>query len=595
VARRGRPLRRLFLLALLAFLVWLFLQWNRWWPGSWPGGGDSGSRRTPASPNPDPSRLAPSSTPPPPAAVPEDVVRVLLLDADGSRMPGVTVQMGNAVGLTSADGAGLDLSIGAAGTRVFVGPARSGPSGRMTHTLPRRSHGDTWVLRWPSASLPESIQVHPERRAEVVVRRDGRPVAGATVTIVSGGGDAESQRTTDDAGRARAESVVGVFRVHVTAADRQEAYAYGSTSSPEPLVVDLDVTSEIATTFQDPDDHAPLEAKALRVVSADGTTRTLERPDGGFRDLRMRVPHALASTQAVEVEVEGRPLLRVPLESLGAVTNVPRGRAVEVVVRDEAGKPVPHAQVEARGEGAPGSEPGRFAEPSARATTDDDGRARLALRADRAADLVARAPGLAPGAARVEAGSVSEAAVTLPKGVPFPVLVVDGNGEPIAGAKVIVLSRAGDATDRREVETGRDGKAEGGPVVPGRVEVWAHAAGKTWETRVGSAGTPGAESPLRLQLSNGHRLHLVVEDPYGVPLAGVRVSPSEPLYSSHGSRVYGPPDAAPWTTDEHGVLVVEEARYVMVLRLSKPGYASEELSEVYPDRGRVLATMVRKP
>jgi hypothetical protein len=271
-------------------------------------------------------------------------------------------------------------------------------------------------------------------------------------------------------------------------------------------------------------------------------------------------------------------------------TALPAGRALEVRVADAAGTPVASAEVTARY--APGDDPESqdAGVLSTAARTDADGRARVAVPTDRPVDLRVLAKGSAPAGLRVAPDAPTATDVTVEPGLSLTVRVEDARGAAVADARVLCVARAGTSEVRIEARTGRDGTATLPPVGAGRVEVLAHATGFAWGGAVAEA--KAASEPVRIVLPAGERLHLVVEDPWGVPLDGVRVE-SAPRPSPAGqSPDPSDPDAAPWRTDAHGVLeVLDQPVREVTLFLHKDGYESETLRGVVPGDATWYATL----
>src|SRR5436190_3954863 len=130
--RRSR-FRRLAALLLLALLVFLLLELNRFLPGAWPGGGgDAGMRRVEVGAKPDPSRLVPSENPPPETRPQAPRVRIVLRDPEGKALTGTLAPRGApevkipAEGVDwSVDPARGPLAFAREGSRLLHGTAPS--------------------------------------------------------------------------------------------------------------------------------------------------------------------------------------------------------------------------------------------------------------------------------------------------------------------------------------------------------------------------------------------------------------------------------------------------------------------------------------
>jgi hypothetical protein len=171
------------------------------------------------------------------------------------------------------------------------------------------------------------------------------------------------------------------------------------------------------------------------------------------------------------------------------------------------------------------------------------------------------------------------------------VRVLDAAGAPVRAADVVVLARAGSVPSRRAASTGDDGTVSLPPVAAGTAEVYAHCPGCAWGfARVEVA--PGVP-PLVMRLAAGRPLRVVVEDPLGVPLPGVRVRAVARADREAGRPEIRGPDERPWTTDEAGALLVDDLPDRDVdLYLTKPGFRDETLVRVRPGDVTWFATMV---
>ena len=255
------------------------------------------------------------------------------------------------------------------------------------------------------------------------------------------------------------------------------------------------------------------------------------------------------------------------------------------------GKPVPGARVTARWSPQAVAEAAEGTVESSR-LADAQGLAALALPDDRPADVLVEADGLAPVGFRLPpATSLVRRDVSLARGVSVAVLVRGPDGKPVAGAEVLVLAAAGSGTTRRAATTDADGRAAAPPVAEGRVEVFAHAPGFAWASVTARASR--RMEAVTLALERGAPLRLVVEDPWGVPLAGVRVHSQPRAEADAGVPAASPPDEKPWVTNDDGILLVPEAPdRPLDLHLSKPGFRDEVVPRVRPGPATWFATLV---
>jgi hypothetical protein len=446
------------------------------------------------------------------------------------------------------------------------------------------------VLRLPPAA-PAALPPLVEREV-VVLGGDGAPVAGAHVEVTAPGG-VESSAETDGSGRTRLPAREGTLRICASAEGEGETCVH-AVARGGALEVRLPGTVRVRTEFRDPETGEPLRARALRIVSEDGTVRPLPVDDEGAASYSEETPGDLARTQALEVVVAGRPPVRVPLDEAAAVTPVPRGREVEVVARDAEGRPVEGARVVAAFSASVAPESASSdpaAAPRQEAVTDARGRATVAFPVDRDGVVWVEPEGAAPASAEAPAGGPAEVAFALVPGVRLEAEVLGPDGRPVPGADVVVLARAGRVPVRRRAATGPDGRAALPPVEGGTAEVYAHAPGFAWGfARV--EAKPGA-APVVVRLEPGRRLQVVVEDPAGVPLAGVRVRAVAREDDARGRPEASGPDERPWTTDASGALRVEDLPdRPLDLWLSKPGFLDATLVRVRPGETTWLATML---
>ena len=598
--RRRRPTRLLWV-ALFVLLLWLLLRLNQFLPGVWPGGGeDKGLRPTPAGSEADPTTVRPSETPPVAPTHRPATIHVVVRMPDGtpkvdgdvffvtSRSSGADTRWSRGIlslGKEAAGGAEFEVKEGQV-LRAF-GALLETPD-FLPHGSPPVGAARQWVVQLPRASVPR-VEVASPSTVVRVVGADGMAIPGATVDVKEEGRDSRVVVGTD--GRAVIDADL-VYRACASAPGYGESCAYGKARSPDPLVLTLSKNARISTRFIDPATGAPLSARSLRLVSPDGTVKTLERASGAFSDFETTLPSDVAAATRIEIDVAGRPIVRDFLSSLAATTAVPEGRLVTIVVRDPAGNAVPKAAVRALFLDRPSRENGIpiLQELTESLETDAEGRVAVAIPIDREAELSVDAAGLAPAGLHLTSNGVSPTTVSLSRGISVSIRVVDSDGKPVAGADVMLLVKAGDLPARRTGRTGPDGVARVEGVPAGRAEAYAHRAGLAW----GFASVDATEgmSTVALTLRPGRRLHLVVEDPRGVPLRDVAVR-AVPRADAAGAPDPMDPDGRPWATDEHGVLTVSDLSDREVdLYLSKPGFADEIVPRVVPGPTTWFATLV---
>lgn len=598
MSSRRRSLGRILVVAGLLLLALLLLELERFLPGSWPGGGgDRGSRPFPTGSKPDPARLVPSTTPPPPPKPPagEPVIRVVLRRADGAAIEGASLRAGapgREVSVPIEDGeARVPVSVVASAEFVVVG--RDGA--KVSHGHAPSGGDGTFVVVWPRTAPPperDGAKLGGAARRVRVEDPDGRAVPGASVTATGRGAERRVETASDGTATFGAEE--GVRRVCATAPGFGETCLYARLSADAPLVVRLSPARPRGTSFRDPATGAALGARSLRLVDDRGGVRRLERGDATLDRFDATMPDDVAARTTLEIDVAGRPPVRVPVSALAERTDVPAGVARAVEVRDEAGAPVEGAVVTARFASGPSPEPGGGAPIETTTTTDARGRAVVPLPAGADADVTVEARDLVVAGVHLSAAVADPAAPTevrTTRGAELRVRVRDERGEAVAGAEVVALAPADRSTARRRVTTDARGEATIAGLRPGPVELMAHRAGYAWAS-VPATAAPGAE-PALVTLKAGKRLALVVEDPSGVPLEGVRVRSVPRADAAAGVPDPSDPDAAPWETDAHGVLVVDDLPdREFDLYLAKAGHAEEVVARVRPGAGTWFATMV---
>ena len=600
MSSRRRSSGRIVLVAILVVIALLILELGQLLPGSWPGGGgDRGSKSFPTGGAPDPNRLAPSPTPPPPPTKSDEAgtLRIVVRRADGTPVEGGSVAFGEGSGGLSAElveGEAILRQGGAVadewaislpgGARIGHGRAPSRGDGRWIVALPRRLPDPT-----PRAT-PSTNDAVVSLRVEDA---DGRPVDGATVTSTGPRGEHEAVTGAD--GTSAVPNPAGVQRFCVTAAGFGEACVYARLVPREPLVIRLSPTRSRQTRFGDPATGNLLHARSLTLIDRRGAARRLEPSERLFERFEVNMPDDLAAETTLEIDVEGRPPVRVPLSSMAATTPIPTGATRTVRMFSGAGIPVAGAIVTARFAAGSSSEHGSAAPIEMTAKTDASGQATIALPLDRDTDLVVDSPAFVTAGLRVAAETSSREApydIAASPGVDRIVTVTDEAGAPVSGADVIVLFPAGRLTARRRATTEATGEVTLHAIPAERVEVLVHRAGFAWESETGTV-TGGAHR-FSFKLRPGKRLTLVVEDAAGVPLRRVTVrSVPRATPGATATDAIDPDQTLPWETTESGVLIVEDLPdRELDLYLSKPGFDDEVVARVRPGPSTWFATMV---
>ena len=99
--------------------------------------------------------------------------------------------------------------------------------------------------------------------------------------------------------------------------------------------------------------------------------------------------------------------------------------------------------------------------------------------------------------------------------------------------------------------------------------------------------------PVELSLPAGKTLHVIVEDPDGVPVGGVAVRAVPRTDVASGVPDAADPDSKPWLTDANGILVVPDLPdRELDLYLTNAGFAEQVLRRVRPGSAAYFATLV---
>jgi hypothetical protein len=586
--RRARrlPVKRVLLLALLLLLVVLLFTLHRWLPGSWPGGsGASGFRRLDAPSSSDPTRVvAPIVSSPAWTAAEGATLRVV--GPAGTQVPDWRAGVGRGGPLLGGDGAATVKTrapeLWSDGLRVrFAG-------GEVRHAAVSATAPTEHVLVHLPAAKVAPLKQAGEVEVRVVDASGGAPVAGAAVTALG-----MPALTTDAAGRVVLRGLREPRALRVEASGHAPAAALAHPQGGG-VEVRLDRLVRLDLKLVDPESREEAAVQHVEVLDREG--RVLERrlsthgAGGGPLRVRSEQPASALEGARLRVVAPGRPDMLVPLaEATGEVALAPRGRTLELSVRGTDGKPASAPTVRARFDAgaAPGEQEAAGVE-SVRAG-DGPGRVDVVVPREGAALLVVSAAQHAPRAVQVGPGDSAGARdVVLERGLTVPVLVEDAHGRPLAGARVVARCLVGGVAVLAEHATGPDGRVRAGPVPPGPVEILAHARGKAWAAT--DAEATGAMGTVRVRLEAGAALRLVVHDPLGAPLAGVRVTA---LAEEGAAPDAQPPEGRRWTTDASGALVLDDlAVRSYRLRLSLAGHADEELHGVLPGAVTHLATLV---
>jgi hypothetical protein len=441
--RRARVGRFLALLVVLVALF-LLLQLNRWLPGTWPGGGDEGSKTTRAAR--DESRLVPS-TAPIEERIPRDGMLVEVRGGGGETVEDWSLAVGHA---PSRPVEGRRLKDPLAFTDGFVVRSQD----REIRHSPGPADAERWIVVLPETGGDGSESSRPvpreplSVRARVVDPATGQPVRDARMRVRSAGGEIllESRGATLEG--TVPENLAREAWVEVEAPSRPAAAipldrAQGDVPLPQGRTVEVVVrgadgrpragavvTARYVSAHPSfaVEGREPLEAGSR--VEADGEGRA-----------RVVVPEQ--ETSRILVEAPGAaPVARTLTEADGSAP-------VEVVL--EAGLTLPVRVVDANGKAlrdatvlAATGVDGLAVE--RRATTDREGRAQVGPLPEGAVELYAHAPGHAWSATSVEAASASGTVeIRLQPAQPLRLVVESPDGTPLSGVRVRVVPE-GDET-----------------------------------------------------------------------------------------------------------------------------------------------------
>ena len=272
---------------------------------------------------------------------------------------------------------------------------------------------------------------------------------------------------------------------------------------------------------------------------------------------------------------------------------VPAHRVLPVSVRDPQGRPVADAIVRAtyRTTASASGED----EPVGRARsvrTDARGRAHVAVPVMSSYDVVIEPPNGAPLVRRFPRGDgTAPFQVVTQPGVFVPIRVVGPGGAALAKAQVVARASMAETRITRTATTDDRGRAALGPFPEGPLEIFAKADGHAWagrvETAVGAMGTVTLTCPI------GYDLRIVVADPFGLPLEGVR---AEVTAGDGGRPLVTSPLPEAWHTDAQGILHIPGLpNRTYDVTLTREGYGVEKLRGLQPGATTSFATLVRTP
>ncbi len=581
MSRPRLSLRRWLGVAALLLLLALLLELNRFFPGTWPGGGSHGAPRPGAdaagAAAPDPARVAPPGGLPA-DGLPHAGVRVSLRLASGRPATDLRVAAeGDPAGEVSADPAGT------LGLRPPLGEGFGvrAAGGTLHHRAGAAAR--EWVVYLPSHPLPGEAEPGEVR---LVVRQaeDGAPLEGAEVRRR----DAPGALRTDAGGEAPLPHLPVRAEVEIRAPGRRSERHWLSGLEPGRVEVRLERVQAVELPGAD------WESPRLVDPLADGPPLPLARdPQRGLWRAEVEAGRA-ARLLVVGQRRRGAGLEGVaqPLVAALAGAAPPPGRPVRLRVlgvRDHA----PLAGVRVRARARPplgGSAAETPFEVLSEATSNAAGEVDLWVPAGAPFTLSSEHPLHAPRArAYLAEDATDRIDWALEPALHAPIEVVDERGAPLAGAQVLARQDAAVGGARARGTCDAAGRIEVGPLAPGEAEVFARAEGHAWARAAIRVGP--AMGSVRLVLAPGDRLRLKVEDHVGRPLAGVRVllHPEPP-----GPPWVEPPDAPPLETDADGGLVVDFLpRVAFRAELLREGYRPERLHGLWPGPALYFATLLR--
>lgn len=588
-AARAAPVRLGLLLGTVLALV-VLLEMHRCLPGGWPGaGGEGGFRRLDGAEGSDPALLARAEGWKP-DWTPREGVTMRVRLASGSDAGGWRTTPADGGQAEGPERGGDRVLLRDAGYQQRGFTLRWGADSVLSHPAPPASDAaPTWRVALPSAALPARLG---PRSVTLTVLRAGTatPIAGAEVRL----GDELAARSTDEKGHLSLPGLSTLTPVSVTAEGHAPAEAWVHPQASAEVRVELSPLATLWTPFLDGGTRAETPILAARLVAQDGRRlwEAVRAPTPRPARVELQVASSALRGARLTVQAEGRPLTDMAFEpGTREVVLADRGRAFTLAARAPEGLPVAlrsaQASYASAGRGAPGEGRGVLE----RLEVARDGSVRFVAPADAPATVVLESGQHAPAVLRIDAQEPAGAReVALEAGVRVPVLVLDRRGRPVRDAEV----RARVVLDGVRVElsarTDPEGRARVGPLPAGPCEVLAHAPGKAWAARATEARNPMQDVELRLL--PGATLRLQVSTPFGVPLAGVRVTA---VPTDEGPAPVEAPEAPAWTTDAQGRLVMPDLPLrAWRLRLEQPGHAPETLDAITPGPIWYFATLVRE-
>jgi beta-lactamase regulating signal transducer with metallopeptidase domain len=191
--------------------------------------------------------------------------------------------------------------------------------------------------------------------------------------------------------------------------------------------------------------------------------------------------------------------------------------------------------------------------------------------------------------------------------------IVDGHGQPIAGANVqatlqltilsltspganyLVPYRAAD--DRFNASTARDGRFELSGLCKGTYLVKVEAPGRAWEERKAFLAPDLKTASVEFVLDQPDAISGQIRDPQGKPIANATVTPTQRQHYVNDELQYTTsPVRDGVRTDDAGrfrFAHLQEGRYI--IEVKAPGYKDRELEAIPAGNENVVVTLERSP
>jgi hypothetical protein len=604
MARLRTRAKRSVLLAIALALLALLLEMNRFLPGTWPGGDGGGVRvssetgersdlapRKKEDPDPpqDPATVVPPEAPPP-LWPPKTGIPIELRSADGSLETDWRLGIGEG---GSEDGEpNADGSFRARDRRILEQGFRIRIAGRLLRQREGlQEPASRWAVFRPRADLPEQRQPAPID-LRVVDAVTGAPLPDTLVETGAMGSTKALRTGADGQVELKNPQRTGLVRATV----RREGYDPQTlTLSPrnmEAPEVALDPRAQVPLQIIGPSGEEPTISEGY-VLRPDGTE--ILRFRGARPTLDLRAADRKDAWLEIHVVVDPERRIefpfRTPLAGVGATLQVPAHRVLPVSVRDPQGRAVSDVRISAH-YGSAGLDPaeGEPQHKDAESLTDARGRAEIAVPVTSPYRVLVQPPLGAPIARRFQRGDgTAPLEIITEPGIQMPIAVRGADGAPLVGAQVVARASVMDTRVVRSARTDARGRAQLGPLPEGPVEVFAGAPGHGWNATVEAASS--AMGTVSLRLERGYAFTIVVADPFGVPLEGVR---AEVTPADGGRPLVASPEPAPRSSDAAGRLRLPDlpARTYDVA-LSRAGYGVETLRGITPGAVTYFATLVR--